>query len=212
MDSLVDSKATNGVTTTTTDFSKQVGLADVIIVNKMDLVDERTLCVCCDTVRTINAEALLITTKYGKVDLDRILNTHSYDTGAIRSSNKLNHPTNTTRTQHIDTSITTFTYEFEGEFEESKFDDCLQNLLWNNVDDDDNDDDNGKFPSPQNVLRFKAVVNLRKNRDVSFQVQAVYDMFDKYELNTREIKNRIIVIGENLRNEDIKKSFLNALT
>jgi len=183
-----------------TDYMKQVGLADVIIVNKIDLVDESTLDHCCNTIQRMNSEAILIKTNYGNVDLDKILNTHSYDTAGVISS-KINCTQNITGS-HIDTTISTFTYEFDGEFKEAELDDCLQNLLWS---------EGSSFPSKQKVMRLKGIVNIVGYPSVSFQLQAVYDMFDKYKLNTRERKNRLIVIGENLQNEEIINSFLNAV-
>jgi len=184
-----------------TDYMKQLGLADVIIVNKIDLVDKTTLDICCNTIQTMNSEAILLKTNYGKVELDSILNTHSYDTGRIKSS-KVNCDDKVSAA-HIDTSITTFTFEFDGQFEEARLDDCLQNLLWNEC---------SSFSSKQKVMRLKGIVNILSYPLVSFQVQAVYDMFDKYKLSTREGKNRIIVIGENLQDEEIISSFMEGIT
>jgi len=183
-----------------TDFMKQVALADVIVVNKVDLVDEPTLKHCCDTMQTMNSEAVLLKTNYSCVNLDHLLDTHSYDTGTLRHG-KLTHHMN--RIQHIDTSITTFTHEFSGSLDEQLLDDCLQNLLWNQ--------DGCCYPPSQCVMRFKAVVNLARDPDVSYQVQAVYDTFDKYRLDVREPMNRIIVIGENLQKEQIINSFSKAV-
>jgi len=195
----VATTTTKTTTTTTSDFMKQVGLADVIIVNKIDLVDRATLDLCCNTIEKMNSEAIVLKTNFSKVDLDQILDTHSYDTVKPKH-NKLRGKDSTS---HIDTSITTFTYEFDGVFEELQLDNCLQNLLWR---------EESSFPSSQTVMRFKAIVNLTSNPLVSFQVQAVYDTFDKYELNVREPNNRIIVIGENLHKEQIIDSFLKALS
>merc|ERR1712013_710737 len=173
------------------DFAKQVALADVVVLNKIDLVDEATLTQCCDTIQTINAEALLLKTNYSRVDLSRLLDTHSYDTGGLRCGD--GKFSRSGLQQHIDTSITTFTHEFQGCFDERLLDDCLQELLWN--------DGCGCYPPTQTVMRFKAVVNLNHDVDVSYQVQAVYDTFDKYRLDVRETSCRIIVIGENLQKE-----------
>merc|ERR1712133_82017 len=118
---------------------------------------------------------------------------HSYDTGGIKGL-KINCE-QIESASHINTSITTFTYEFDGEFEEARLDDCLQNLLW--------DVEYSSFSSKQKVMRLKGIVNILNHPSISFQLQAVYDMFDKYKLGTRESKNRIIVIGENLQKDEI---------
>ena len=185
------------------DFAKQVALADVVVLNKIDLVDEAILTHCCNTIQAINAEALLLKTNYSRVDLSLLLDTHSYDTGGLRCGNG-KFSRSGAQQQHIDTSITTFTHEFQGCFDERLLDDCLQELLWN--------DGCGCYPPTQTVMRFKAVVNLNHDVGVSYQVQAVYDTFDKYRLDVRETSCRIIVIGEHLQKEQIINSFAKALS
>ena len=50
-------------------------------------------------------------------------------------------------------------------------------------------------------------MNLDTNSQSSYQIQAVYDTFDKYCMGTMEERNRIIVIGECINDVDIKKKF-----
>ncbi|MEM1376552.1 MAG: GTP-binding protein [Pseudomonadota bacterium] len=57
----------------------QLEFANVILINKSDLVGRETLARIHQMVRAINAEAKIIDTNYGKVDLAEIMNTNSFD-------------------------------------------------------------------------------------------------------------------------------------
>ncbi|MEM1285132.1 MAG: GTP-binding protein [Pseudomonadota bacterium] len=57
----------------------QLEFANVILVNKSDMVSPERLAKIHQMVRAINAEAKIIDTNYGKVDLAEIMNTNSFD-------------------------------------------------------------------------------------------------------------------------------------
>ena len=57
----------------------QLEFANVILINKSSLVSPETLNKIHQMVRAINAEAKIIDTDHGKVDLDEIMNTNSFD-------------------------------------------------------------------------------------------------------------------------------------
>lgn len=57
----------------------QLEFANVILINKSGLVSQETLGKIHQMVRAINAEAKIIDTNYGKVDLAEIMNTNSFD-------------------------------------------------------------------------------------------------------------------------------------
>ncbi|MEM0987492.1 MAG: GTP-binding protein [Pseudomonadota bacterium] len=57
----------------------QLEFANVILVNKSSLVSPETLDKIHQMVRAINAEAKIIDTNHGRVDLAEIMNTHSFD-------------------------------------------------------------------------------------------------------------------------------------
>ena len=59
--------------------TEQVEFADVIIINKADLVSEEILGQLKALLRRLNADAHLITTSFGQVDPHEILNTHRFD-------------------------------------------------------------------------------------------------------------------------------------
>lgn len=193
---VVDSKFChiNNTSTTPThkEFSAQIALADVIVMNKIDLIDQQSLTKSLDCIRSINSSALLIKTSHGKVSLDSILDLHAYDTGHFHFENQ-----NRNGTTHLDQSISTHTFEFKGTFNEQCFDRILEELLWLEQGTD----------REAHVLRLKGIVNFTEYPNYSFQIQAVYDMFDKYKLPTREESNKIIVIGQHLCTEKIDELF-----
>ena len=216
------------------EFCNQIALADVILLNKVDLVDEAVLQDTLRTVKSINASSKIHKTSYGKIDLEQILDLHAYDTGRLKDFNDAipdtvkndevvlshsskqqssvkntgasgNHFTNgnhTNSNRHLDRTISTCTFHFEGTMDENDLDRVLEDLLWSNH------DPSSGTSNKTTVLRLKAVVNLTKNPETSYQVQAVYDIFDKYRLpDILEPNNKVIVIGHNLNREDIENKF-----
>jgi G3E family GTPase len=65
----------------------QVEFADVIVINKTDLVDAQALAQLKATLRALNAEAEIICASYGQVPLAKVLNTGKFDFDrAVRSA------------------------------------------------------------------------------------------------------------------------------
>jgi len=177
------------------EFCNQIALADVILLNKIDLVDDHVLRDSLKHIQQINSSAHIHQTTYGKLKLNKLLDLHAYDTGSLASFPYQENASN----QHLDSSITTCTFQFEGMMEEKDLDFVLEELLWSN------DEEDG--PLQQKILRLKAVVSLAGDLEHSYQIQAVYDIFDKYELPHKETMNKVIVIGHNLQNKKIEKKF-----
>lgn len=186
------------------EFSNQIALADVIIMNKVDLVDKETLQKCKACVRSMNSSASLIETSHGKVSLDAILDLHAYDTGHFHFDNENNVNGNHGNSgTHLNESISTHTFEFKGTFNELSFECALEKLLWTSEEEIGNE-------RPQ-VLRLKGIVNFTEQPNISYQLQAVYDMFDKYKLPNRERTSKIIVIGQHLCKRTINQLFSDIL-
>lgn len=60
-------------------FADQLEFANVIIVNKVDMVDRRTLGRVRAYIKTLNPTAKIIESKYSKVDVKEMLNTGKFD-------------------------------------------------------------------------------------------------------------------------------------
>ena len=176
-----------------TEFMKQIALADLILLNKIDLVDKETLQKCKETISSINSASNILATCKSQVDLNNILDLHAYDGGySIQNLSKSKNISAISKPEH-NLNISTITFEFDGVLDEKLLDACLEELLWSN--------------EKQKIYRLKGVVNLDTNSQSSCQIQAVYDTFDKYCMGTMEERNRIIVIGECINDIDIKKKF-----
>ena len=57
----------------------QIEFADVIIVNKVDMVAANDLARVHDLINKLNPRAKVIESNYGKIDVKKILNTNSFD-------------------------------------------------------------------------------------------------------------------------------------
>eukprot|EP00536_Pseudo-nitzschia_multiseries_P019004 jgi/Psemu1/231006/e_gw1.3575.2.1 len=64
----------------------QVEFANVIVVNKIDLVSEETIEVTLRLIQTLNPKARVITASYGAIDLATILNTRAFSMQEARQS------------------------------------------------------------------------------------------------------------------------------
>jgi len=189
----------NKEASTNYEFCNQIALADVILLNKIDLINDNVIEDSLKRVKGINATAKIHKTSYGKVDLNEILDLHAYDTGKVNFERVLE-VTERQGGGHLDNSITTCTFYFDGVMNENDLDRVLEDLLWS--------DDELNTGAQQKILRLKAVVNLESEPGSSHQVQAVYDIFDKYKLPHREDVNKVIAIGHNLKPQDMEQKFL----
>jgi len=190
---LQDDSDTNGISSN--DFNKQIALADIILINKIDLVEDIALIKCKQTIHSINSAASLIETKQSKVNISQILDLHAYDGEASLYKTKIE-KFRESSSSHLDNSISTVTFEFSGCVRESELAKLLDNLLWIN-----------ETKNKQKIYRLKGIVNYIDKPDKSFQLQGVYDTYDAYEMNTKENVNRIILIGENLEKLKIIENF-----
>ncbi|XP_023620337.1 COBW domain-containing protein 3 isoform X2 [Myotis lucifugus] len=169
--------------------SRQVALADIILINKTDLVSEEDLNKLRTTIRSING-------------LGKILETQ-------RSSlqKKLQHLP--TIQPHLDQSIITVTFEVPGNAKEESLNEFIQNLLWEkNVRNKDDD--------CMEVIRLKGLVSI-KDKPQQVIVQGVYELYDLEETpvcwrDDTERINRLVLIGRNLDKDILKQLFIATVT
>ncbi|XP_021550141.1 COBW domain-containing protein 3 isoform X2 [Neomonachus schauinslandi] len=165
--------------------SRQVALADIIIINKTDLISEEDLSKLRTTIRSING-------------LGKILETQ-------RSSlqKKLQHVPTTQ--PHLDQSIITVTFEVRGNAKEESLNVFIQNLLWEkNVRNKDDD--------YMEVIRLKGLVSI-KDKPKQVIVQGVHELYDLEETplswnDDTERTNRLVLIGRNLDKEILTQLFI----
>ncbi|XP_007967606.3 zinc-regulated GTPase metalloprotein activator 1C isoform X2 [Chlorocebus sabaeus] len=169
--------------------TRQVALADIILINKTDLVPEEDVKKLRMTIRSING-------------LGQILETQ-------RSSlqKKLQHAPGTQ--PHLDQSIVTITFEVPGNAKEEHLNIFIQNLLWEkNVRNNDN--------HCMEVIRLKGLVSI-KDKPQQVIVQGVHELYDLEETpvswkDDTERTNRLVLIGRNLDKDILKQLFIATVT
>uniref|UniRef100_A0AAA9SV81 Zn regulated GTPase metalloprotein activator 1 n=2 Tax=Bos TaxID=9903 RepID=A0AAA9SV81_BOVIN len=188
--------------------SRQVALADIIIINKTDLVSEEDLNKLRTTVRSINGLGKILETQRSRVDLAKVLDLHAFDSlSGISLQKKLQHVPTTQ--PHLDQSIITVTFEVPGNAEEESLNVYIQNLLWEkNV---RNRDD-----ACMEVIRLKGLVSI-KDKPQQVIVQGVHELYDLEETpvnweDDSERTNRLVLIGRNLDKDILKQLFIATVT
>ncbi|XP_048948314.1 COBW domain-containing protein 2 isoform X7 [Canis lupus dingo] len=173
--------------------SRQVALADIIIINKTDLVSEEDLSKLRAAIR---------------VDLSNVLDLHAFDSlSGISLQKKLQHVPTTQ--PHLDQSIITVTFEVPGNAKEESLNVFIQNLLWEkNIRNKDDD--------CMEVIRLKGLVSI-KDKAKQVIVQGVHELYDLEETplswkDDTERTNRLVLIGRNLDKEILRQLFVATVT
>eukprot|EP00112_Aurelia_sp_Birch-Aquarium-sp1_P009695 Seg2110.3 transcript_id=Seg2110.3/GoldUCD/mRNA.D3Y31 product="COBW domain-containing protein 2" protein_id=Seg2110.3/GoldUCD/D3Y31 len=185
--------------------ARQIALADLIILNKVDLMEKSDLESIKTDIKTINGMALLKETKYSKIDLDLVLDLNAFGDDSRRGLDVLEERLGTGTllgNRHLSQEIQTVTFELPGCISEDDLEQWLQNLLWESK-------TNQVTGKEMSVLRMKGIFCVKGYESQCF-VQAVYEIYDKTfanKWNDQKRINRIILIGKNLDNEAINRSF-----
>lgn len=150
---------------------KQIALADLILLNKIDLMSsQEEIDSVSQVIRNVNSMAQLIPTKMSKIDLNLVLDLHSYD-GRDVIPQQFDLPVMT----HLDSNVGTVTLKFESCTSFNKVELFLQKLLWEEGEFQNSSGNNMK------IMRLKANVILDDgNRRVL--IQGVHDTYDTYEV------------------------------
>uniref|UniRef100_A0A8C5QF41 CobW C-terminal domain-containing protein n=1 Tax=Leptobrachium leishanense TaxID=445787 RepID=A0A8C5QF41_9ANUR len=186
--------------------ARQVALADVIILNKKDLVSQQELEEVQLAVRSINGVVKILETQRSRVDLREILDLHAFD-GTFGGSLQHKLLTDTTH-PHLDKSIVTVTFEVEGSVNEEKLNLFIQDLLWEKKMKD-------RSGISMDVIRLKGLVSII-DKAQQVIVQGVHELYDLEEtgiswLHSTERLNRMVFIGRHLDKEILRQHFLAAL-
>ncbi|RDD47913.1 COBW domain-containing protein 1 [Trichoplax sp. H2] len=179
---------------------RQIALADLLIVNKTDLIEEDELVKLRSSIRSMNSFANIIATKRSRVDLNSILDLHAFDSKdngleilSSRWSDK--DTTSTSISNHLEQNVSTALIEFEGNIDLEPLETWLQDLLWEkNIKNKNNE--------VMEILRCKGQLSSR-GCDKRILFQAVYELYDKVETtewleNERRI-NKLVFIGKSCR-------------
>ncbi|THD21801.1 Cobalamin synthase W domain-containing protein 3 [Fasciola hepatica] len=188
------------------DCERQIALADVLILNKSDLVAKHERDIIRERIRSINAAAKQIESVYAHVDLSDILDLNLYSS---RSCLEAFIPSTIPGQSHLDQSISTTTIESSKRVSRTAFENFTESLLWEkNV---RNADD-----QPMLIMRLKGFVHFAEDDLVVHTVQGVYEL---YELKPVPLENfnsvpktvslRLVLIGRNLCHRTLRLALEN---
>jgi len=161
--------------TPTNTAKKQIALADLILLNKLDMVSEEQKENVKKALMAVNSSVPIIETKFSKIPLDLILDMNAY-------GNEMPEKIPTESTPHIDKSIGTVTVQVNERTTQEKVELLLQNLLWD-----------GTY-NPMKILRLKASVNLTDERTIL--IQGVNDTYDIVPAKEKRDDSIFIIIAK----------------
>uniref|UniRef100_A0A2K6UEV7 CobW C-terminal domain-containing protein n=1 Tax=Saimiri boliviensis boliviensis TaxID=39432 RepID=A0A2K6UEV7_SAIBB len=188
--------------------TRQVALADIILINKTDLVPEEDVKKLRATIRSINGLGQILETQRSRVDLSNVLDLHAFDSlSGISLQKKLQHVPGTQ--PHLDQSIVTITFEVPGNAKEEQLNVFIQNLLWEKT-------VRNKDNHCMEVIRLKGLVSI-KDRRQQVIVQGVHELYDLEVTpvcwkDETERTNRLVLIGRNLDKDILKQLFITTVT
>jgi G3E family GTPase len=165
---------------------KQVTFADVIVLNKTDLVTENRLLEVESMLKNHNADALVYRANYGKVAAD-LLNLQAYD--GNRLENKLLNPHH----HHHHNELVAHSFEFGEQLVAEKFEHWINMLL---------------FLSGYQIYRIKGILNIEgESHKIIFQsVRSNSKIEVGSPWREGEIrKSMIVFIGSNIKKQPLEK-------
>jgi G3E family GTPase len=171
---------------------EQIAFADMVLLNKTDLINAEDLPELEFKLRNLNGAARICQTRNSDVDIGTVLDLRSLDI-VIRAEK---HDHNHSHTEDIETvAITT-----AGDLDGLKLSHWFRELL-------------AQFG--ERIMRMKGILNLRKDPD-QFVFQGVHMLFEgrpgRPWAEREERLNRLVFIGRDLDKESITQGFLNCLT
>uniref|UniRef100_A0A2K5EAQ9 CobW C-terminal domain-containing protein n=1 Tax=Aotus nancymaae TaxID=37293 RepID=A0A2K5EAQ9_AOTNA len=187
--------------------TRQVALADIILINKTDLVLEEDVKKLRTTIR-YKMISVLSAYRSILVDLSNVLDLHAFDSlSGISLQKKLQHVPGTQ--PHLDQSIVTITFEVPGNAKEEQLNVFIQNLLWEKT-------VRNKDNHCMEVIRLKGLVSI-KDKPQQVIVQGVHELYDLEETpvswkDDTERTNRLVLIGRNLDKDILKQLFIATVT
>jgi len=172
--------------------TRQVALADIILLNKIDLVGSNSLEMLKTKIRSINGSTEIVETTNSRVDLNKILDLKSYtSSNSLRVDEMIRNVESFEGKTHIHQNVGTVTLQVPDGISRKSLDDFVCQILWENV----LRDRNG---NTSEIIRMKGVI--RFGDGSLAMIQCVYDMYEFQEVSgsASEVPpgSRIILIGK----------------
>jgi len=173
---------------------KQVALADVLLLNKIDMVASETVDKVGDRLKSINAMATIVPTQMSRIDLGKVLDLHAYD-GADGMPVQFHDQGAST---HLDSAVGTMTIRHPDTVTLATIESFLQDILWERDE-----------SSEMEIMRLKGLVSLGETQVI---IQGVHDTYDTYQRATNYEKDSLlgavlVLIGRNLNKGTIMELF-----
>ena len=170
---------------------EQIAFADMVLLNKIDLINPEDLPELEFKIRNLNGAARICQTRNSDVDIATLLDLRSLDIEVKVDKHEHNH----SHTEDIETvAITT-----SGDLDGLKVSHWFRELI-------------GEFG--ERIMRMKGILNLRKDPD-QFIFQGVHMLFEgrpgRAWTDDEERLNRLVFIGRDLDKEKITAGFMNCI-
>lgn len=180
---------------------RQAALADIIILNKIDVASISTVEELKNLIRSLNSSAVVLETSYSKVDISNILDLAAYtNVSEDRIKSITESMSKMSVKPHIEESISTITIE-PGIVPRKALEKFYERALWNN-------ELKSKCGKPTEIFRSKGIINVGTE---FLSVQSVYQIYDVdfFKKDENEgLTSVLIFIGKHL-DEDTLRELLN---
>jgi len=171
---------------------EQIAFADMVLLNKIDLINAEDLPELEFKLRNLNGAARVCQTRNSDVDIGMLLDLRALDL-EIKAAKHDHHHAHTE-------DIETVAIEVPGELDGVKISQWFRELL-------------AEFG--ERIMRMKGILNLRKDPD-QFVFQGVHLLFEgrpgRAWAQNEERINRLVFIGRNLNKDKITQGFMNCIT
>ncbi|CAM0141290.1 hypothetical protein VKS41_004007 [Umbelopsis sp. WA50703] len=207
-----DKKEDNAINEAT----KQIAIADRIIINKRDLLSKSEMDTLQDTISGINSAATIVQTERSRVPLEFVLDINAYDitdaNGVALQTNKINEISSTHH--HPDTSVETICIQLDQPVHDiDVLERWIQTLLWEKTipcaDKQAYEQDELTNDQQITVLRLKGIVTPTGSQE-RIIIQGVQDLYDMQPAiaadSVEESAGKLVFIGRNLEKSKLEAS------
>ncbi|KAG2221037.1 hypothetical protein INT45_009286 [Circinella minor] len=202
---------------------KQIAIADRIVINKKDLLNDTELQQLQNDIRDVNALADILQTERSRIPLDFVLDIQAYD---IHNADTLARQTkkieehSSVHAHSVGHDVQTICIHFDQQLNTLEhLESWIQTLLWEKEIPGEPEQENKDDQSQVVVLRLKGIVLPPKdNNDTSGDrkrliIQGVQDLYDIQEgfaheqTDINDKTSKIVLIGKNLDKKRLDQSF-----
>ncbi|MEG4580412.1 GTP-binding protein [Microcoleus sp. MON1_C5] len=175
---------------------EQIAFADVVLLNKTDLVSEEELAELEKRIRAMNAMAKIHRTRNAELAMDALLGVKAFD---LNRALEIEPDFLGEHTHEHDESVTSVAIVESGAIDRNKFSDWMEELL--------------RTQGP-NIFRTKGILNVAEDNQ-RFVFQGVHMVFDgrpdRPWKATETPKNELVFIGRNLNENQLRDDFRKCL-